>query len=300
MPQGGLVELISVERRFAGRLVLDKLSLSIREGETVALFGRNGVGKSTLLRIVCGLGAIDGGERRSRIPLSRIGYAPDRFPKLRVTAGEYLRAMGRARGMEAESLERRIEELMEVFKLPSASGRLRDFSKGMLQKTNLMQALLEEPDLLVLDEPLSGLDGRTREELSGALENLKRRGAAIAFSAHDRELADRIADRTLRLEGGKLEAEERPAGMAEPAGSAGPGRPGRHVSRTIRFTLGDAAAVERLAWEMAAVLGDERELEVWTAIVPDDRADAFLSAVLGLGGSVRSVTEADAEGGAAR
>jgi len=100
MPQGGLVELISVERRFAGRLVLGKLSLSIREGETVALFGRNGVGKSTLLRIVCGLGAIDGGERRSRIPLSRIGYAPDRFSKLRVTAGEYLRAMGRARGME--------------------------------------------------------------------------------------------------------------------------------------------------------------------------------------------------------
>ncbi|WP_372634062.1 ATP-binding cassette domain-containing protein [Cohnella sp.] len=277
MAKEPLVRLEDVRRSYAGRIVLDKLSLQIERGEVVALLGNNGSGKSTLLKALSGLSALDGGSRLASLPLKRIGFAPDRFPRLRFTAREYLRAMGKIRGMEPATLERTIERLFELFRLQSTeSGRLRDFSKGMLQKVNLMQALLEEPELLLLDEPLSGLDAQTRAELTDILHRLKEQGMAIVFSTHERELVERIADRVVRLENGGI------APLAN-GGSAAP------VScKIVEFELADAEAEDVCAGS-AGVVSKYEHGGGWGCRVEADRCDDFLRAVLKAGGSIRSV-----------
>ncbi|MFB9276800.1 ATP-binding cassette domain-containing protein [Cohnella cellulosilytica] len=277
MTKTPLVALVDVKRRLSGKTVLNKLSLSLHPGEVVALLGRNGSGKSTLLKIISGLSPIDAGERRSRLPFKQIGFAPDRFPKLRFTAEEYLRAMSGVRGMSLEQSERRIAELMELFQLPPNSGRLRNYSKGMLQKVNLMQALLEEPELLLLDEPLSGLDDRTREELTEALVILKAKGISIVYSSHELLLAQRIADRIVRLAEGKLIDEE-----------GARGAPLR--TKRIEFRLEEAMAREACAGFEGSI-SRERGQAGWAVSVQADQADAFLLAVLNSGGSIVSVAE---------
>jgi len=277
MTETPLVALIDVDRKLSGRTVLNKLSFSIRSGEVVALLGSNGVGKSTLLKILSGLGPIDAGERRASIPLKRIGFAPDRFPKLRFTAEEYLRAMGNVRGMKPDQSERRISELLELFRLPPNSGRLRNFSKGMLQKVNLMQAMLEEPELLLLDEPLSGLDDRTREELSESLEALKAKGIAIVYSSHERLLTLKIADRTVRLTEGSIVAEQETTTELL-------------RSKRIEFRMDEQSARKACA-EFAGLIRTEKTVRGWQAYVKTECADAFLLALLNAGGSILSVAE---------
>ncbi|MFC4601538.1 ATP-binding cassette domain-containing protein [Cohnella hongkongensis] len=277
-----LVKLVEIDRIYAGKAALEKLSLSIGAGEVVALLGRNGSGKSTLLKAISGLGALDAGKRLARVPLKRIGFAPDRFPKLRFTAEEYLRAMGSIRGMKAEALERRIADLMETFRLPNGKGRLDTFSKGMLQKVNLMQALLEEPDLLLLDEPLSGLDTGTQEELMQTLARLNSGGMAIVFSTHEPELVDRLADRVVMLENGKVESISAPRSRTSKACVA------------IVFTLDDETA-ETVFGAAEGVLLTYKERGMWAVHIEAGRSDRFLGSVLAAGGSIRSVAEANRE-----
>ncbi len=119
-----LVALVDIERRLSGKVVLNKLSLSIHRGEVIALLGRNGSGKSTLLKVISGLSPIEAGERRSALPYKRIGFAPDRFPKLRFTAEEYLRAMCKIRGMKPAQSEQR-DGLLDVFDCGLARLRVR-------------------------------------------------------------------------------------------------------------------------------------------------------------------------------
>jgi len=277
MTETPLVALVDIKRRLSGKTVLNKLSLSLHPGEVIALLGRNGSGKSTLLKIIGGLSPIDAGERRTRLSFKQIGFAPDRFPKLRFTAEEYLRAMSRVRGMRLEQSERRIAELMELFQLPLNSGRLSNYSKGMLQKVNLMQALLEEPELLLLDEPLSGLDDRTREELTEALVILKAKGISIVYSSHELLLAQRIADRIVRLTEGKLIDEERV--------KEAPLR-----TKRIEFRLGEEMT-RKACVGFEGLISRERGRTGWVVSVQADHADAFLLVVLNAGGSILSVAE---------
>jgi len=279
-----LVALVDIERRLSGKVVLNKLSLSIHRGEVIALLGRNGSGKSTLLKVISGLSPIEAGERRSALPYKRIGFAPDRFPKLRFTAEEYLRAMCKIRGMKPAQSEQRVDELLELFRLPSNSGRLRHYSKGMLQKVNLMQALLEEPELLLLDEPLSGLDDRTREELTEALAGLKGKGISIVYSSHELHLAQRIADRTVRLTEGEITIEEN-----EKIASI--------RVKTIDFQLEEEAA-QQVCNLMTADIRLQRVRAGWRAVVEAEQADAFLLAILNSGGRIHSVADEEGRAGA--
>ncbi|WP_151735321.1 ATP-binding cassette domain-containing protein [Paenibacillus tengchongensis] len=203
--QEPIVELKQVTKSYPGKLVLSSVSLAIRRGEAMLLVGGNGSGKSTLIRLIGGFTAPTSGSRQvheARPP--KIGFMPDRFPKHKFTSEEYLMHMGRIQGLPKEGLGRRIHDLHALYGLPLASQPMRSFSKGMLQKVNLMQAVLTAPDLLLLDEPLSGLDDPSVQELCGALQELKEQNVAIVISTHEPAALTGIADRIITVQNASL------------------------------------------------------------------------------------------------
>lgn len=213
-----VVTLRGVGKAYGGRAVLSEVSLNIGRGEGVVLRGGNGSGKSTLLRIVAGIIPFHPGQRLLRHPNIRIGYAPDRLPGLRMTSTQYLTHMGRISNMPDKPLRERIKELHTLLGLePHQRLHMIRFSKGMLQKVNLMQATLLVPDLLVLDEPFAGLDQETTERLAAYLNHMRTKGTAILAAAHDLAPDARWASRAWRIRRGKLE-EEGAAGSRGPSG----------------------------------------------------------------------------------
>lgn len=172
-----LVTLTEVTKKYGNRDVLTDISLTIRQGDCIILRGSNGSGKSTLLRIVCGLIPLTSGQRSLKHPKLVIGYTPDRLSKLRMTSTEYLTHMGKISNMPKKGLPARIKELHAFFNLEqSHSLKMTHFSKGMLQKVNLMQAMIKTPDLLVMDEPFSGLDKESTKHLLASLKKIKADG----------------------------------------------------------------------------------------------------------------------------
>lgn len=202
-----LVQLEQVSMRFGSKPILDKMNLSVYKGQSLAVIGPNGSGKSTLLRLIAGLSSpTEGKVRYFSNPKPVIGWVPDRFPKLPFNAFEYLMHMGQIRGMDKALLRRKIPGLLQRARLENA-GRtwIRYFSKGMLQKLAIVQAVLKNPDLLIMDEPLSGLDGESENDLLEMFLQLKAQGVTLLFACHEAILWEKLADRTLRIHQTRIE-----------------------------------------------------------------------------------------------
>ncbi|OAB26563.1 hypothetical protein PMSD_25625 [Paenibacillus macquariensis subsp. defensor] len=202
-----MIKLEHISKVYDERVVLQDVTFSIGPKETIALIGANGSGKSTLLRILCGLIRPSSGKIHSNLDKEmRISYVPERFPKLRLTTQEYLLSMGRIQGLNKDFLSRRIKELMEQFGLlESRHRRMNLFSKGTLQKVNIMQAVLSQPDLLVLDEPLSGLDARSQQDLLDLLQEMKQQNISMIMTCHESVLLGQLANRTISLQQGRVQ-----------------------------------------------------------------------------------------------
>ncbi|WP_438446584.1 ABC transporter ATP-binding protein [Gorillibacterium sp. sgz5001074] len=277
-----LVRVSGLAKTYGRRTVLQPVSFELEQGECLVLSGPNGSGKSTLLRLLAGLTKPDQGtitlEWEGPYALRRIGYVPDRMPLLRFTPTEYLRHMGAIRGMEKGRRERRIKELLAFCRLETAEGQpIRQFSKGMLQKVGLMQALLDEPQLLLLDEPFSGLDAGSQADLLGLLQELKDQGLALVLVSHEPELAGRLADRLLVFAPGGVCRELQPDGKEE------------------RMVVQAAGLTDTVVKELVlgyAGLQAVRHGETVRFSVPSGRSDELLLAMLQAGGKVRSVRSA--------
>ncbi|MCM3128805.1 ATP-binding cassette domain-containing protein [Paenibacillus provencensis] len=202
--------LHQVNKAYKQRVVLKDISLNIHKGECVVLTGHNGSGKSTLLRILAALLFPSSGEVRAWSTTGNIadvhkGYAIDRLPPLPFTAEEYLMSMGGVQGIEKKERERQIIALMQALHLkPETKQQISSYSKGMRQKVNLIQALMGKPELLLLDEPLSGLDYDSQLNLTEQLYELKTAGTTIICASHESMLIHRIADSVVELEDGRL------------------------------------------------------------------------------------------------
>lgn len=191
-----ILKLLAINYKIHDKPILEDISLMLRDGECIAIMGGNGSGKSTLLKIIAGLLTPMEGEVHSNV--KRIGYIPEQPPKLRLTAMEYLNHMGKIQGLSTNRLYNRIEILIEKFGLEDYQHlRMDKLSKGNKQKVMLIQALLGNPDLLLLDEPLSGLDPDAQGQLLKILQQLKQAGTAIIFTCHEVYLSDQLADRHL-------------------------------------------------------------------------------------------------------
>jgi ABC-2 type transport system ATP-binding protein len=210
-----LVQIKGVTKKYYGHAVLSDVSFDIRPGEVFGYIGPNGAGKTTTLKILAGLiqkfegDVFVGGAHvvKDRARAHRlIGYLPQScgFQNWR-TVDSALDVLGALSGVDEATRKRRIPELLERFKLDKARfKKVKELSGGMAQKLGLIQALLHEPKLLVLDEPLEGLDPPTRNLLKDIIRERQRAGTTVLFSSHILSDVEDVADRIGILHAGKI------------------------------------------------------------------------------------------------
>jgi ABC-2 type transport system ATP-binding protein len=189
-----------LKRRIRG---IEGITFSVKRGSVFAIIGHNGAGKTTTINCILDLVHPDGGQvsmlghdHREPASRTRVGYLPERpyfFEHL--TGRELLRFYARLLGLPKNKREARIDEVLAMVGLTDFGGRrLRKFSKGMLQRIGLAQAILGDPEILILDEPMSGLDPMGRREVRELLMDLKRAGKTIILSSHIVPDVEMIAD----------------------------------------------------------------------------------------------------------
>ncbi len=191
---------------------LSNVTFFLKEGETLGLVGANGAGKSTTLRLLMGFLRADKGritilnsKPSNHIMRSNIGYLPDSasFPT-NLTILDMIRYTGSSCLMSQEQIAEASEKCLNALGLWEARKRpLRHYSKGMQQRANFVLALLHDPDLLILDEPMSGLDPFGRADIIDLIHKLKQAGKTILFCSHILEDVDRLVDKVLVLHEGK-------------------------------------------------------------------------------------------------
>jgi len=201
-----IMEIQNISKQYRGKKILENATFSICANQIIALVGKNGSGKSTLLKIIAELADADSGSIVKHRQSLKIGYVPEVTPShILFTPEEYLYHMGSIRGMNKNQLQHRINDLLELFHLQEARNiRIVNFSKGMKQKVMIMQAMLENTDLLILDEPLSGLDPKAQSDLEETLSILKNKGLSIVLTCHETKLLQQLVDTVLVIENNKV------------------------------------------------------------------------------------------------
>lgn len=196
------VKLDGVSKSFGEFTAVRDLSLDVRAGRVFGLLGPNGAGKTTTIRMIVNITAPDSGTillfgRHIDADLqNRIGYLPEErglYKKMRIA--DQLRFFAEIKNMRGKQVETKIDEWLARVKLPEwKNKRSMELSKGMQQKIQFITAVIHDPDLLILDEPFSGLDPVNVELLKEIVLDLKRAGKTIIFSTHQMEVAEKICD----------------------------------------------------------------------------------------------------------
>lgn len=205
-------ELDGVSRSFGTLKAVDNLTLSLGKGEVTGFLGTNGAGKTTTIKMLIGLirptsGTVRlfGDDPTAARVRTRIGYMPETayyYPYL--TVRELLSFYGGVCGMDRQAIKARTDELLEEVELVEAAKRpLKTYSKGMLQRAGIAQALLHDPDLLILDEPFTGLDPLARIHFRNLLKKLRDEGKSIFFSSHELGETELLCDNVAIMKEGR-------------------------------------------------------------------------------------------------
>jgi ABC-2 type transport system ATP-binding protein len=210
-----MIRLTNLTKRYGSFTAVDGLDLEIPAGTLFGFLGPNGAGKTTTLRMIAGIlkpsgGRIEiAGQDITANPLeakSRLGYIPDRpFVYDKLTGAEFLRFTASLFGQEGPMIERRIEELLDVFELAPWKDELTEsYSHGMRQKLIISSALVHRPEVIVVDEPMVGLDPKSGRLLKDLFRKFVERGGTVLMSTHTLEIAEGMCDRIAIIRGGKL------------------------------------------------------------------------------------------------
>lgn len=198
-------------RQYKNKIAVDRLSFRFSPG-IYGLLGANGAGKTTLMRMICGIIAptsgtiaLDGIDVREETYRSRLGYLPQEFGYYpNFTGRDFLMYLAALKGMDKRAAAPRVEELLELVAMSGhANKKMRTYSGGMKQRIGIAQALLNSPDLLVLDEPTAGLDPKERVRFRDLIASLGEK-SIVLFSTHIVSDIDRIASRVLMMNRGQL------------------------------------------------------------------------------------------------
>jgi len=267
---------------------LDGLSLSVHRGEIYGFLGPNGSGKTTTLKILMGLVRSTSGKAEvlgkpaGNVQARRqIGFLPEGpYFYDYLTAEEFLAFYGRLAGLERAELGRRIDHLLEVVGLNEARTRqLRKFSKGMLQRIGLAQALIHDPELVILDEPMSGLDPIGRKQVRDLILGLRDQGKTVFFSTHIIPDVEMICDRVGIVMKGRVMAAGRVDELV------------RHEhTQSVEIVCEGIKVDELPAIKAAATRVLQRGQQCLVALPGPDRQEEILAEIRAHGGRLVSVT----------
>jgi len=210
-----VITLTGLTKLYGKFKAVDGIELTVPKGELFGFLGPNGAGKTTTFRMIAGIivptaGRIEiGGVDLARQPLvakRRLGYIPDRpFVYDKITGAEFLRFVAALYNAEDVSLERRIDELLDVFELTPWKHELTEsYSHGMRQKLIIAGALIHRPEVIVVDEPMVGLDPKGARLLKDLFRRYVKRGGTILMSTHTLEVAESMCDRIAIMQSGRI------------------------------------------------------------------------------------------------
>jgi len=216
-----VIELQEMTKTFQKTRAVDGISLAIPSGEVYGFLGPNGAGKTTTIRMLTGILIPDSGrievlghsfsKQRSQI-LNRLGYIPDRaylYPKL--TGYELLMFLGSLRKMDMATIRKQADKYFEMFELRDKAKELIErYSHGMRQKLVLASALIHDPDLIIVDEPMVGLDPRAARRIKELFKELANEGKTVFMSTHSLDVAEQVCTRVGIIHKGKMVADDRP------------------------------------------------------------------------------------------
>jgi ABC-2 type transport system ATP-binding protein len=221
-----MLEVRNVTKRYGAITAVSKISFTVKAGEVLGYLGPNGSGKSTTVKMLAGLmppslGNILFDGRNIQDDLvgykAQVGYVPEEAHVYTyLTAPEYLRLCGRLRGLPAGALEEKIDKFLRILGLDAdRHATLASFSKGMRQKVLLSAALIHNPRVVILDEPVSGLDVSTALVVRTIVKALAADGRIIFYSSHELDTVEKISTRVMILHGGLVVADDSAARLRE-------------------------------------------------------------------------------------
>lgn len=269
-------------------VAVDRLSLDVRRGEVFGFLGPNGAGKTTTLKMLMGLiyptsgqASIFGFPIGHAAAKARLGFLPESpYFYDYLTGREFLNFYGHLFGLRGMMLSKRVDELLELVGMVYAKDlQLRKFSKGMLQRVGIAQALINDPELVVLDEPMSGLDPIGRKEVRDLIFRLKESGKTVLFSSHILHDAELLCDRVAMIMKGRLVACGEVADLVERGTT-------KHVEMVIDRLSSEALVQVRQIAEKVVQQG-ERVMAVLTS---QQQVDESLEIVRGVNAKLVSLT----------
>lgn len=254
--RNSVVSVDGLNFSYGRKQVLHGVSFGIGTGEVVGLLGPNGAGKSTTLKILTGILVPGGGSVRIAGHLmpgeavqakKRVGYVPESAALFEsLTAREFLELMGRLQEVPEESLQLRIDRFLGQFDLVGYA-RLDEYSKGMRQKVLLSAALLHNPDIVMLDEPLSGLDVNASLMVRDLIAALAADGKTVLYSSHVLDVVERVCDRVLIIHDGHLIADGSLESLKTSTASGSLEDVFRQLTRTRSAVSGISEVIEGLS-----------------------------------------------------
>ena len=214
-----MLRVESLCKRYGQRVAVDAISFSIEQGETVGLLGPNGAGKTTAISMISGISRPDGGDvslggvsvtHNANALKRRVGLVPQDLALYEeLSAWANLQLFGGLYGLGGAPLQPRAQAALSLVGLADRSkDRVSTFSGGMKRRLNIAAALLHDPELILLDEPTVGVDPQSRNAIFDNLEELKRRGKTLLYTTHYMEEAERLCDRVLILDHGRVLAND--------------------------------------------------------------------------------------------
>ena len=277
---GAVIQVENTTKRFAGHTAVDHLSLSVPGGGIFGLLGPNGAGKSTTIRMIMNIITPDEGritvlgqESASRALSDRIGFLPEErglYKKMRVL--DVLIFLAETKGVGRATGRKKAGEWLDRLGLSDwKAKKVEDLSKGMQQKVQFIGTLLHDPDLLILDEPFSGLDPVNSQVMKDVVVEAARKGKTVLFSTHIMEQAERMCDHIVIISRGRLVVN---GSLAEIKREFG----GRHVALT--FTRNKERAASILADRSLLQKVDDYGASAEVELAPSGDADRLLKSLV--------------------